>query len=71
MVEDGSLLNEGDEVIIEKIAPAFEVDEAAFSDLRAKLQNASANADDGNFLLPHEVRAEIHDLRKNYKAGTK
>ncbi len=71
MVEDGSLLKEGDEVIIERVSSVMELDQGAFDELRAKLQTASANADRGNFLTPHEVRAEIDDLRKSYQAGNR
>ena len=69
VVEDGSLLKEGDEVIIEKISSEAGFDDGAFDELKAKLQTASANADRGNFLTPHEVRGEIDTLRKNYKVG--
>jgi hypothetical protein len=71
VVEDGSLLKEGDEVVIEKISPEGDFDEAAFHELKAKLQTASTNADRGHFLTPLQVRAEIDDLRKNYQAGEK
>jgi len=71
VVEDGSLLKEGDEVVIERVSSEVDPDEGAFDELRAKLQTASANADRGKFLTPHEVRAEIDDLRKSYQAGNR
>jgi hypothetical protein len=69
VVEDGSFLKEGDEVLIEKISPETDLDEAAFAELKAKLQIASANADSGHFFAPDEVRAEIDVLRKNFQTG--
>jgi len=65
VVEDGWLLKEGDEVVIERISTDVDFDEAAFCELKSKLQTASANADRGAILTPDEVRAEIEDLRKN------
>lgn len=67
--EQGASLKEDSEVLIEAL-PSNEGDhELALTELKAKLERASANADKGEFFTPDQVLGRIAQLRRQRQSN--
>ena len=62
--EQGASLEEDSEVLIEALSSNEEDDELALTELKAKLERASVNADKGEFFTPDQVLGRIAELRR-------
>ena len=68
VLEEGSSLVEGSEVLIEAF-PTTEADhELGLTELKAKLDRASANADKNEFFTPDQVLGQIAELRQRRRS---
>jgi len=67
--EQGASLEEDSEVLIEALPSNEEDDELAVTELKAKLERASANADKGEFFTPDQVLGRIAELRRERQSN--
>lgn len=67
--EQGASLKEDSEVLIEALPSNEEDHELALTELKAKLERASANADKGEFLTPDQVLGRIAQLRRQRQSN--
>jgi hypothetical protein len=63
VLEAGASLAEGSEVLIESLPTSDADHELALTELKAKFERASANADTGEFFAPDHVLDQIAELR--------